>query len=170
MQNYQVSLKLEGITTTAQTIQQSKAEILQKYKKYSQPETLVRYMYGEMGDSLYCYPGTNILKNKLNIRDEQILEQAELELSGLASNLIEYAEPSYDLQYLKINSCAALWRLIRLGRKVKTIVFPKVTPVFVIFSRIEIETNKLLKSIQEKKVLSRLSTTTTNSSTCRLVL
>ena len=120
MQNYQASLKLEGITTTAQTTQQSKAEILQKYKKYSQPETLVRYMYGEMGDSLYCYPGTNILKNKLNIHDEQILEQAELELSGLASNLIEYAEPPYDLQYLKINSCAALWRLIRLGRKVKT--------------------------------------------------
>ena len=52
--------------------------------------------YGEMGDSLYCYPGTNILKNKLNIHDEQILEQAELELSGLASNLIEYAEPPYD--------------------------------------------------------------------------
>ena len=57
--------------------------------------------YGEMGDSLYCYPGTNILKNKLNIHDEQILEQAELELSGLASNLIEYAEPPYDLKYLK---------------------------------------------------------------------
>ena len=57
--------------------------------------------YGEMGDSLYCYPGTNILKNKLNIRDEQILEQAELELSGLASSLIEYAEPPYDSQYLK---------------------------------------------------------------------
>lgn len=37
------------------------------------------YKYGEMGDSLYCYPGTNILKNKLNIHDEQILEQAELE-------------------------------------------------------------------------------------------
>ena len=39
VQNYQASLKLEGITTTAQTTQQSKAEILQKYKKYSQPET-----------------------------------------------------------------------------------------------------------------------------------
>ena len=38
-QNYQASLKLEGITTTAQTTQQSKAEILQKYKKYSQPES-----------------------------------------------------------------------------------------------------------------------------------
>ena len=84
-QNYQASLKLEGITTTAQTTQQSKAEILQKYKKYSQPETqsgACMDKYGEMGDSLYCYPGTNILKNKLNIHDEQILEQAELELSG----------------------------------------------------------------------------------------
>ena len=44
--------------------------------------------YGEMGDSLYCYPGTHILKNKLNIRDEQILEQAELELSGLAREVV----------------------------------------------------------------------------------
>ena len=38
-QNYQASLKLEGITTTAQMTQQSKAEILQKYQKYSQPES-----------------------------------------------------------------------------------------------------------------------------------
>ena len=51
--------------------------------------------YGEMGDSLYCYPGTNILKNKLNIHDEQILEQAELELSGLASNLIGWCIKKY---------------------------------------------------------------------------
>ncbi len=76
--------------------------------------------YGEMGDSLYCYPGTNILKNKLNIHDEQILEQAELELSGLASNLIEYAEPPYDLQYLKSIHAQLFGQLIRLGRKVKT--------------------------------------------------
>ena len=38
-QNYQASLKLEGITATAQTTQQSKIEILQKYKKFSQPES-----------------------------------------------------------------------------------------------------------------------------------
>ena len=42
--------------------------------------------YSELGDSLYCYSGTNILKNKLNIRDEQILEQAELELSGISDS------------------------------------------------------------------------------------
>ena len=54
--------------------------------------------YGEMGDSLYCYPNSNILRNKLHIQDEKILEQAELELTEYASLLIEYAEPPYDLQ------------------------------------------------------------------------
>ncbi len=57
--------------------------------------------YGEMGDSLYCYPNSSILKNKLHIQDEKILEQAELELSEYASLHIEYTEPPYDLQYLK---------------------------------------------------------------------
>lgn len=89
--------------------------------------------YGEMGDSLYCYPGTNILKNKLNIHDEQILEQAELELSGLASNLIEYAEPPYDLQYLKSIHAQLFGDLYDWAGKLRQIVFPKVTPVFVIF-------------------------------------
>ncbi|TCB73298.1 YhfG family protein [Acinetobacter sp. ANC 4173] len=37
-QNYKACLRLEGITAAAQTTQQSKAEILQKYNKFSQPE------------------------------------------------------------------------------------------------------------------------------------
>ena len=37
-QNYQASLKLEGITTSGNLTQLSKAQILQKYKKYSQAE------------------------------------------------------------------------------------------------------------------------------------
>lgn len=49
--------------------------------------------YGEVGDSLYCYPGTNILRNRLHIQDEAILQQAELELSQLVSMQIEYEEP-----------------------------------------------------------------------------
>ena len=99
LQNYLASLKLEGITASGNVAQLNKAQILQKYKKYSQAESelgTAMDKYGELGDSLYCYSGTNILKNKLNIRDEQILEQAELELSGIASSLIEYAEPASD--------------------------------------------------------------------------
>ncbi|SFT21728.1 cell filamentation protein [Acinetobacter bohemicus] len=40
-------------------------------------------------------------QNKLYTQDEKILEQTELELSALASTLIEDVEPPYDLQYLK---------------------------------------------------------------------
>ena len=39
VQNYQTNLKLEGITTLGNLTQLSKAQILQKYKKYSQPES-----------------------------------------------------------------------------------------------------------------------------------
>ena len=31
--------------------------------------------------SIYCYPGTNVLKNKLNIRDAQTLKKAEEEIT-----------------------------------------------------------------------------------------
>lgn len=106
--------------------------------------------YGEMGDSLYCYPGTNILKNKLNIRDEQILEQAELELSGLASSLIEYAEPPYDLKYLKSIHVQLFGDLYDWAGKLRQIDISKGDTRFCNFSRIEIETNKLLRPLQEK--------------------
>lgn len=36
--NYQSSLKLEGLKTISQSTQQTKDEILQKYKRFSQPE------------------------------------------------------------------------------------------------------------------------------------
>ena len=44
--------------------------------------------YGEMGDSIYCYPDSDVLKNKLNIQDAEILQQAELELTEYASTRI----------------------------------------------------------------------------------
>lgn len=31
-----------------------------------------------MNDTIYCYPHTNTLKNKLNIRDKEKLLQAEM--------------------------------------------------------------------------------------------
>ena len=113
--------------------------------------------YGEMGDSLYCYPGTNTLKNKLNIRDEHILEQAELELSGLASSLIEYAEPPYDLKYLKSIHSQLFGDLYDWAGKLRQIDISKGDTRFCNFSRIEIETNKLLKTLQEKKYFQGLA-------------
>ena len=49
--------------------------------------------YSASGDKIYCYPKTNILKNKLNIKDADILSEAERDFSELAISQIEYAAP-----------------------------------------------------------------------------
>ena len=39
------------------------------------------YFYEDKGDIKYCYPGTNVLRNKLNIQDLDILHEAERDYS-----------------------------------------------------------------------------------------
>ena len=41
------------------------------------------YFYDDEQDAKYCYPGTNILKNKLDIRDLDILHEAERDFSSV---------------------------------------------------------------------------------------
>lgn len=106
--------------------------------------------YGELGDSLYCYSGTNILKNKLNIHDEYILEQAEFELSGLSSNLIDYSEPPYDLKYLKSIHAQLFGDLYEWAGQLRQIDISKGDTRFCTFSRIEIEINKLFAPFQQQ--------------------
>ena len=58
--------------------------------------------YGS-GDSKYCYPGTEILINKLNIKDAQLLDEADTVYS--AQRLLELqADPikgNFNLKHLK---------------------------------------------------------------------
>jgi len=52
------------------------------------------------GQSKYCYPDTNILKNKLNIKDEQELEKAERNLTLLRlANLQMYGIPNKNFNF-----------------------------------------------------------------------
>ena len=106
--------------------------------------------YGELGDSLYCYSVTSILKNKLNICDDQILEQAELELTTLSSSLIEYSEPPYDLAYLQHIHKQLFSDVYEWAGQLRQIDISKGDTRFCTFSRIEIETNKLLNPLQEQ--------------------
>lgn len=41
------------------------------------------YFYEDKGDTKYCYPGTNVLRNKLNIQDLDILHEAERDYSSI---------------------------------------------------------------------------------------
>lgn len=53
------------------------------------------------GHDPYCYPNSQVLKNKLGIQDESILENAERELSEISIQSIEFSEPPYSYAYLK---------------------------------------------------------------------
>lgn len=57
------------------------------------------YDYAYASDSKYCYAGTNILKNKLNIQDMQELQDAEREITSLrtAEFLNKFVNSAYDL-------------------------------------------------------------------------
>ena len=44
------------------------------------------YFYEDKGDRKYCYPGTNVLKNKLNIQDLDFLHEAERVYSANVDN------------------------------------------------------------------------------------
>ncbi|WP_201800028.1 hypothetical protein [Andreprevotia sp. IGB-42] len=56
--------------------------------------------YG-VGQDVYCYPDSDVLQNRLGIRDAVTLEQAEREISALASQGIDFSSPPYDLSYFQ---------------------------------------------------------------------
>ena len=54
-------------------------------------------------DDYYCYPGTSVLKNKLNIMDAQELEEAERKITSLryAQALQSGIKGNFDFNHLK---------------------------------------------------------------------
>ena len=49
----------------------------------------------------YCYQGTVTLKNKLNIRDMELLEKAERDITVITAQRIVFNRPPYDLKYMQ---------------------------------------------------------------------
>lgn len=62
-----------------------------------------KYYYEYEADSYYCYPGTHVLKNKLNIRDENELKSAERSITSLrtAQFMQNPIDGKLDFDYLK---------------------------------------------------------------------
>ena len=55
------------------------------------------YFYDDEQDAKYCYPGTNVLKNKLDIRDLDTLHEAERDYSAVRqAELVGHREISGD--------------------------------------------------------------------------
>ena len=56
--------------------------------------------YG-VGQDSYCYPGSTVLRNKLDIRDDSTLNDAEQQLSAVAAATIEFSPPPCNLASLQ---------------------------------------------------------------------
>lgn len=112
--------------------------------------------YSASGDKIYCYPKTNILKNKLNIKDADILSEAERDFSELAISQIEYADPPYDLKYLKSIHSQLFSDIYEWAGELRQVDISKGDTRFCNFSRIEVEANKILKKLQQDKYFNNL--------------
>lgn len=98
--------------------------------------------YGTGHDS-YCYPGTQILRNRLGIVDEANLNQAERDVSASAANEIEYCLPPYDLAALQKIHRQLFDELYDWAGEIRTIDISKDTTRFCTASRVAPEANKL---------------------------
>jgi len=99
--------------------------------------------YG-VGQDPYCYPGTSILRNKLNIRCETELDLAERELSDIAASQIELCLPPYDFAYLKEIHSRLFQDLYDWAGEIRHVDISKDTTRFCRADRIVPESKKLL--------------------------
>lgn len=103
------------------------------------------------GQDPYCYCDSHILKNLLNIRDESTLQEAELDLSSLAAKNLDFAEPPYDLIYLRRIHNILFADIYEWAGAIRTIDISKANTHFCTASRIAPEANKLFKSVKKKE-------------------
>ena len=47
------------------------------------------YFYDDEQDAKYCYPGTNVLKNKLDIRDKEEMVAASVRSANASNDMLE---------------------------------------------------------------------------------
>ena len=70
------------------------------------------------GDELYCYPGGDVLKNKLNITDAELLEYTERRLTAIRLDelLRRSVRGDFDFAHLKAIHFFYFSGLVYLGR------------------------------------------------------
>lgn len=99
------------------------------------------------GQDPYCYPGTAVLRNRLDLTDDAILSEAERALSEVAAESIEFVPPPYDLSYLKSLHHRLFTDLYEWAGELRTVDISKDETHFCTTSRIEPEAQKLFDSL-----------------------
>ncbi|MDF0731481.1 putative adenosine monophosphate-protein transferase Fic [Pseudomonas entomophila] len=102
--------------------------------------------YG-VGQDAYCYPGTTVLTNRLNIHDDTELFNAERDFSELAASQIGFTPPPYDLPYLQNLHRALFEDIYEWAGDIRTLDISKGDTRFCNVNRIEPEATKVFNAM-----------------------
>jgi cell filamentation protein len=109
---------------------------------------------GEFADP-YSYPGTDVLRNKLGIRDQATLSQKEYELSSV--RILELRESPlrgrFDLKHLQAIHEFVFQDVYEWAGQLRTINISKGTTSFAAADRIESYGDKVLKTLASEQYL-----------------
>lgn len=105
--------------------------------------------YGS-GQDVYCYPGTDTLKNLLNIKDSDLLVLAERDITDINANFIEFCSPPYDLSYLCNIHRQLFSDVYEWAGELRTIDISKMNTRFCNVNRIVPESAKLFSSLEKQ--------------------
>lgn len=99
------------------------------------------------GQDPYCYPGTQVLKNRLGLKNDATLARAETEIATKALQTIQFRAPPYDFNYLKTIHRQLFGSLYAWAGEVRTVDIAKGDTRFCTCSRIEPEAVKIFRTL-----------------------
>lgn len=112
--------------------------------------------YG-VGQDKYCYLGTDVLKNKLNIHDAQVLSNAERDFTLLAVQDLEFCEPPYDLSYMQLLHKKIFGFIYDWAGDIREVEISKADTRFCTIHRIEPEAKKIFATLHKQNYFKKLS-------------
>ena len=109
--------------------------------------------YGTGGDAQYCYPGSDLLINKLGLTDEAGLEAAEVELTQAR---IEQFKPDFD--DISLSALCGIHRFLfqdiyEWAGELRTVDISKGSTRFANVSRVEPDADKLFRALAQEGYL-----------------
>ena len=112
--------------------------------------------YG-VGHDRYCYPGSEVLKNRLNIEDKNALSEAERDITELAAEEIEFEPPPYDLATLQRIHRQLFGDIYDWAGDIRTVDVSKGDTRFCTTQRIVPEAEKLFNQLEDNDWFEGLS-------------
>jgi len=102
--------------------------------------------YGAGQDPL-CYPGSSVLRNRLDLTEDHALHNAERTLSEIAAASIDFDLPPYDLLYLQRIHRTLFGDIYKWAGELRAVDISKGDTHFCNVTRIEAESAKLFRQL-----------------------